>query len=120
MVLRDEQNRIVQIDHGLLTYALLQAFTDRDANKDGDEKLVEREWLDYSLSRVPQMRLEAMNIRNVENRSRPPGQKRAEILFVNGDDPNTDPKSVVLRSSRIFYRREMPPQPFIIAISQAP
>ncbi len=115
VLIKDEQHRLVQIDNGLLTYVLLRAFRDREADKNGDNKLIDREWLEYSLAHVPQLQLEAMQIRNEENRGLLPGQKRAEILFVNNDGANTDPQKRGLQSPRIFYRREFPSQPFIVA-----
>jgi WD40 repeat protein len=113
---RDRQNKVVEIEHGLLTYALLQAFQDPGANTDGDDKLVEREWMDYAVGRVPQLQLEAMKIRRAENRGAPRGRMRAELVFVPGDDPSADPEKRGLQSPRIFYRREAEPQPFILSM----
>jgi len=112
---RDKRNQTVLIEHGLLTYALLEGLAERDADLDGDGTLAEREWFDYAVGRVPQLQLEAMRTRNAENRVAPKGKKRAELVIVKGDDPNADPRKRALQSPRIFYRREAAPQPLVVA-----
>jgi uncharacterized caspase-like protein len=101
-----------EIKHGLLTYALLQGLTDRRADKDGNEQLWEREWLDFAVEKVPQMQLEAMKQRHVEIEKKGRG---AEIIYVNGDKQNTNLADRRVQTPRIFYRRETEINPLIMA-----
>ena len=114
--IKNKQGAIITIQHGLLTYALLQAFTQKDANKDRDNKITENEWLSYAVNQVPQLQLEAMKIRSVENRGiTENAKKRAEIFFGNDDNKNLSPEKRGLQSPRLFSRRESEVNPFIIA-----
>lgn len=113
--IKDKQGNVIQMEHGLLTYALLLAFTDKEANKDNDDKLTESEWLSYAAARVPQLQLEAMKYRSAENRGAgDETKKRAEIVFTNGDDRNLPPEKRRLQTPRLFTRRETDPSPLII------
>jgi uncharacterized caspase-like protein len=117
--LKDKEGKVRTIQHGLLTYALLQGLQTKAANTDADEKLTATEWLSYAVTQVPQMQLEAMKLRNVENRGiADKTKKRAEIYFTNNDEKNLSPEKRGLQSPRLFSRRKTERQPFIIATSR--
>ena len=99
--------------HGLLTYALLRAFTDRGSDHDGDGRLADREWLDYAAKQVPKLQLAAMKERSDANQNVPPAKRGAELVFVNGDN-NADPTRRRVQTPRIFYRREADPSPLVV------
>ncbi len=102
-----------EVRHGLLTYALLRGLADDEADKDNNGQLSEREWLDYAVSRVPKLQLEAMNQRHIEIAQN--GQRKAELLFVNGDDKNADPTRRKLQTPRVFYRQEAESNPLVVS-----
>ncbi len=100
-----------EVKHGLLTYALLEAMKNLQADKDGNRRLSEREWFDYSVEHVPILQREAMSQRNAEIKQTGRG---IEIIYVNGDkNKNPDERSV--QTPRVFYRRETDNNPVIIA-----
>jgi hypothetical protein len=101
-----------KVEHGLLTYALLEAFSNREADKDGNRQLWEREWFDFAVSQVPQLQLEMMQRRHKEIQKTKRG---AEIVFVNGDNPNADPNDRRRQTPRVFYRREADTKPLLLA-----
>lgn len=115
VLVRGRGDSFVRIENGLLTYALLKAFEDSGADKDGDKKLIEREWLDYAVSRVPQMQLESTQMRIAKGADVQPGQDRAKLGTVSSEGMSSESGIRGLQSPRIFYRRETAPQPFIIA-----
>jgi WD40 repeat protein len=96
-----------QIGHGLLTYALVeeglkQALADDEPN---DGQIVAREWLDYATNRVPEMQIAKMRA----------AHGRGLNLSFKDEERGLD---VDLRSGqrpRVFYRRELEAQPFVIA-----
>ena len=100
-----------QVGHGLLTYALIeeglkQALAD-DEPKDG--QVVVREWLNYATRRVPEMQIGKM--------------KAARGLGLNlsfrDDERGLDPERRGGQQPRVFYRRELEAQPFIVAKAPA-
>lgn len=100
-----------EIKHGLLTYALLAAFTNQEADKDGNLQLWEREWFDYTVGQVPLLQREAMKTRNIQI-----GQtgRGTEIYYLDGDD-KTNPEDRSVQTPRVFYRREPEISPMILA-----
>jgi hypothetical protein len=97
-----------QLGHGYLTYALVDEGLKTDAAdiapKDGQVEV--REWLDYATSRVPQM--QDMKIKETR------AQGRA-LAFVEGEESGDDAEKQQVQRPRVFYRRELQPQPFIVA-----
>ncbi|MCU1267894.1 MAG: hypothetical protein JWM21_4212 [Acidobacteria bacterium] len=115
-----------QIQHGLLTFALLEGLT--KAKKDNDGKISEREWMNYAVEQVPLMQIEEMKKRSVviEQGGRPkspsaasrkgaPGQRGAQLVFIDGDNARADPEKRNVQRPRVFYRRELEAQPLIVA-----
>lgn len=98
-----------KLGHGYLTYALveegLKTAAADTAPKDGQVLL--REWLDYATTRVPQIQQEKID----EGKGR---QLEQVVSFTNGDE-KVDPAKRSLQRPRVFYRREVEPQPLIIA-----
>lgn len=90
-----------KIEHGLLTFSLLDGFTNSKADTDADKKLTEREWFQFAAGEVPRMQMEEM-------------QKRSGIFFVNGDKEKDANKRGV-QTPRIFYRRETSANSFVVS-----
>ena len=100
-----------QLGHGYLTYALVEEglkTTAADAMPK-DNLVIVREWFDFAAERVPQMQEAKMTARG---------------LTLQGTSPapeNTEKKITVaarisdVQRPRVFYRRELEPQPFIVA-----
>ncbi len=104
---------VKELGHGLLTYALveegLKTPAADKAPKDG--KIVAREWIDYATVRVPELQEAQMEAAQKQGRS---------ISFVEGpveteNDARGDAKSRGLQRPRVFYRREVDPDPIVIA-----
>lgn len=103
------------INHGLLTYALLEALTDARADRDANKQLWEREWFDYTTEQVPALQREMMRRRHVEiARGLPSNKKRAEIVYLAGDDETARPEDRAVQTPRVFYKRETAANPFVI------
>ena len=100
-----------KVEHGLLTYALLQALTQKEADKDGNQQLWEREWFDFAVGQVPLLQREAMKQRNVEIQQTGRG---TAIFYLNGDK-NKNPEDRSVQTPRVFYRRETEINPLVIA-----
>ncbi len=97
-----------QLGHGYLTYALVEEGLKTDAAdgapKDGQVEV--REWLNYATSRVPQM--QELKIEETRTLGR-------ELTFAEGEDGGGTTGIQQVQRPRVFYRREAPPQPFIVA-----
>ncbi len=97
-----------QLGHGLLTYALVEeglktAIAD---SKPKDGVLIAREWLDFATERVPQLQEEKVK------QSRGIG---LDIVFTEGEQNIADPQKRSVQRPRVFYRRELEANPFVIA-----
>ena len=104
-----------KIEHGLLTYALLEAFSNKEADKDSNKQIWEREWFDFAVSQVPLLQREAMKQRDIDLKNKTADvQDRSEIYYLNGDK-NTDAENRNVQTPRVFYRREAELKPFILA-----
>lgn len=104
-----------RIEHGLLTFALLEAFSNKEADKDANRQIWEREWFDFAVSQVPLLQREAMKQRDIDLKNKTADvQGRSGIYYVNGDkNQNAEERSV--QTPRVFYRREPEIKPFILA-----
>jgi uncharacterized caspase-like protein len=98
-----------KLGHGYLTYALVEEGLKTSAADiqptDGQVSL--KEWLDYATQRVPQMQEE--KLKEAQGR-----QLEQVVAFVPGDE-KTDPAKRNLQRPRVFYRRELGVEPFIVA-----
>lgn len=104
------------VEHGLLTYSLLQGMNAAQADTNADKKITEREWFGYAAENVPRMQLEEMQKRSAEIKNGDEKVKgRSELAVAAGDDKNTKPENRALQTPRIFYRRETSAAPFVVA-----
>ena len=89
------------LNHGLLTYALLEGMAKGD--KDSDKSIIDREWLDYGVTNVPLLQIKARGKRQLtQSKETTPTTK--EI------------KESELQTPRVFYRREQDGKPLVIAL----
>ncbi len=92
------------LGHGFLTYALVEdGLKNGAADRDKDQTILIREWLDYAVDRVPEMQTEALA-----------GPRGLKIVFAPGDEKIADPTKRNVQRPRIFYRREVEPQPLVV------
>jgi len=98
-----------KLGHGYLTYALVEEGLKTLAAdiQPADGQVFLKEWLDYATQRVPQMQEE--KLREAQGR-----QLEQVVAFVPGDE-KTDPAKRNLQRPRVFYRRELGAEPFIVA-----
>jgi WD40 repeat protein len=100
---------VKELGHGLLTFALVEEglktpAADR-APKDG--KVVAREWMDYAALRVPELQEAQINAAQKQGR---------ELTFVEvAEQTRGQSKIAGLQRPRVFYRREVDPEPLIVA-----
>jgi len=92
------------LGHGFLTYALVEdGLKNAAADRDKDQTILIREWLDYAVDRVPEMQTAALA-----------GPRGLKIVFAPGEEKIADPTKRNVQRPRIFYRREVEPQPLVI------
>jgi WD40 repeat protein len=92
------------LGHGFLTYALVEdGLKNGAADSDKDQTILIREWLDYAVDRVPEMQTAALA-----------GPRGLKIVFAPGDEKIADPTKRNVQRPRIFYRREVEPQPLVV------
>jgi WD40 repeat protein/uncharacterized caspase-like protein len=98
-----------KLGHGYLTYALVEEGLKTSAAdiQPADGQVLLKEWLDYATQRVPQMQEE--KLKEAQGR-----QLEQVVAFVPGDE-KTDPAKRNLQRPRVFYRRELGVEPFIVA-----
>ena len=92
----------MSIEHGLLTYSLLEGFA--NARPDNSGIISEREWMNYAVEQVPLLQVEDSHAAGSAELSQ---SKRGTKLV--DDDQET------IQLPRVFYRRELELQPLIIA-----
>jgi hypothetical protein len=97
-----------QLGHGYLTYALIDEGLKKNAADfdPRDGKVLAREWFDYAAMRVPEMQTGKMQ----EGRD-----LHREIVFLAGDETISDLNQRSVQRPRLFYRRELEEQPFVVA-----
>ena len=97
-----------KLGHGFLTFALvLEGLKSLRADFDPkDGEITAREWLDYAAERVPQLQAEKMQQARSLNH---------DVAFVTGEEGETDLRKRNVQVPRVFYRREIEPNQFIIA-----
>jgi WD40 repeat protein len=99
---------VKELGHGLLTFALveegLKTPAADKAPKDG--KVVAREWMDYATVRVPELQEAQMDAAQKQGRS---------ISFVEDDRSALGAANRGLQRPRVFYRRELDPDPLVVA-----
>jgi len=97
-----------ELQHGLLTYALVEEGLRRrsadTAPQDGTVLL--REWLNYATDRVPQLQMDRM---------RQASQRGRGLAYVEGEERLAEVEQRNVQRPRVFYRRELEAQPFVIA-----
>ena len=97
-----------ELQHGLLTYALVEEGLKRhaadDAPRDGAVQL--REWFDFAVQRVPQLQIDRM---------RAAAARGIKLAYAAGDEQVADPDRRNVQRPRAFYRREVEAAPLVIA-----
>lgn len=95
------------LKHGLLTYTLIEEGLKRTAadTEPKDGTIVLREWLNYAIERVPQLQRERM---------RQAGNRRFKLAYVEGEERMLKAEDRNVQRPRVFYRRELETQPFVI------
>lgn len=95
------------LKHGLLTYTLIEEGL-KGAAADAEPKdgtILLREWLNYASERVPQLQRERMK----------EAEKRRFVLsYVEGEERRLKAEDRNVQRPRVFYRRELESQPFVI------
>jgi len=94
-----------ELGHGFLTYALVEEGL-KNAAADAEPKdgrILIREWVDYAAARVPEMQESALL-----------GSRGLKIVFVPGDEKVSDPSKRNVQRPRVFYRREVEPEPLVV------
>ena len=94
-----------ELGHGFLTYALVEEGLKKGEadSEPKDGKILIREWVDYAVARVPEMQEAALQ-----------GARGLKIVFVPGDEKVSDPSKRNVQRPRVFYRREVEPQPLVV------
>ncbi len=91
------------LGHGLLTYALvdegLKTAAADGAPKDG--RVVDREWLDFAVRRVPELQAAS--------------ERRSRDLVLAGEPARQQRATRDLQRPRVFYRREVAASPLVVA-----
>ena len=102
---------VARIGHGLLTYSLVVEGLEKSMAdfEPHDGQVTIREWLDYSVYRVPQMQLEAVE------QSRKLGRNLSfgTTSRAAGDAPPDDAENI--QQPKMFYRRELEADPWIVS-----
>ena len=101
-----------EIKHGLLSFTLLEGFTNAPADNKG--QINERNWMNYAVEQVPLLQLEEMKKRHLENERSGQGRRSAELLIVV-NDKESDPEKRDVQRPRVFYRRELESNPLIVS-----
>ncbi|MFY9609183.1 MAG: caspase family protein [Blastocatellia bacterium] len=93
-----------ELGHGFLTYALVEEGLNTGvADDDQDGSVLVREWLDYAVERVPAMQTATLQ-----------STRGLKIVFAQGEEKVSDPAQRSVQRPRVFYRREIEPQPLIV------
>jgi WD40 repeat protein/uncharacterized caspase-like protein len=97
-----------EFHHGLLTYALVeQGLKNRAADfAPHDGRIELREWFDYAVERVPQLQLERM---------RQAALRGIKLAYASGDEQIDQAEQRNIQRPRVFYRREVEADPFVVA-----
>lgn len=93
-----------QLGHGYLTYTLIEEGLKKNAADfdPRDGRILAREWFDYAAMRVPEMQIDKM-------------RSTRALVFVEGDEKIDDLNLRSLQRPRLFYRRELEEQPFVVS-----
>jgi uncharacterized caspase-like protein len=96
-----------ELQHGLLTYALVEQGLKRGAADlaPRDGKIELREWFDYAVERVPQLQLDRM---------RAAARRGIKLAYATGDEQVADAEQRNIQRPRAYYRREVEADPFFV------
>ncbi len=101
-----------QLGHGYLTYALVEEGLKTVAadTSPKDNVVSVREWLDFATERVPQLQEQKIKSRDL-------GLQSGSSATAGGEQKNktVDARISDLQRPRVFYRREIEPEPLIVA-----
>jgi uncharacterized caspase-like protein len=98
-----------RLGHGLLTYALIEEGLKKAAadQEPRDGQIMVREWLNYATARVPKLQEETM-LEAWRGRG-------LTLAFVEGDEKIAAPEKRDVQRPRVFYRRELEAQQWLLA-----
>ena len=101
-----------QLGHGYLTYALVEEGLKTVAadTSPRDNMVSIREWLDFATERVPQLQEEKFKSRDIALQAASPAAAKGMQANNSIEARITD-----VQRPRVFYRRELEPEPFIVA-----
>jgi WD40 repeat protein/uncharacterized caspase-like protein len=102
---------VARIGHGLLTYSLVVEGLEKSMAdfEPHDGRVTIREWLDYSVYRVPQMQLEAVEQSRKLGRSLSFGTTNRAAGDASPDAAEN------IQQPKMFYRRELETNPWIVS-----
>src|SRR5262249_47801361 len=99
-------NEEPHLGHGYLTYALVEEGLKKAATRNAEGLLLARAWFDYATMRVPEIYKEEMGRKTEARLAQLRGRKIRDLGLGGVDD---------VQQPRVFYRRELESQPFVIA-----
>ncbi|MGH9594890.1 MAG: caspase family protein, partial [Bryobacteraceae bacterium] len=99
-----QAQEINQLGHGLLTYALVEEGLKQGKAAGADGNVYMRGWLDYAVRKVPQLQWEWL--RGALHTSR--------AVRLKGGATASDPAQLGMQRPRVFYRRDVGAQPFVV------
>ena len=102
---------VSRLGHGLLTYSLVVEGLEKSMAdfEPHDGQVMIREWLDYSVYRVPQMQLEAME------QSRKLGRNLSFGTTSRDAGDSLQDAAENIQQPKMFYRRELETNPWIVS-----
>jgi uncharacterized caspase-like protein len=100
------------LGHGLLTYVLVDEGLKQSAadSRPQDGAVLMREWLNYAVSRVPQVEVEKI---------KQAGARGVKLSF-SESERGLGLERHMIQHPRVFYRRELEAQPLVVAKPRAP
>ena len=101
------------IEHGLLTYSLLEGLKAAKADVNSDKQVSEREWLNFAVAQVPQLQIETMRRRDAKINENP--ARRSTAVSISGGKSQLSTPDRGLQTPRVFYRREDDAKPLVVA-----
>ena len=95
---------VERLGHGILTHVLVEDGLAAGAADyaPADGSIFIREWLDFAAERVPELQLDELR-----------QSRNMKLVFVGGEE-HLPPEQRSAQRPRVFYRRELESQPFVV------